>query len=85
MPNRQKIRRDVSLPAEPDVTTAELVRRRRLWPTDEAAYQLGVARSTLYDWRRSGLINFVKVGGRTFVSDIELDRFVARAEATLSA
>jgi excisionase family DNA binding protein len=75
MPNRQD--------REPDVTTAELVRRRKLWPTNEAAYQLGIARSTLYDWERAGLINFVKVGGRTFVADAELDRFVARAEANV--
>jgi excisionase family DNA binding protein len=77
MPNRHQRPRTADLA----VTTEDLIRRRKLWPTNEAAYLLGVARSTLYDWEREGLINFVKVGGRTFVADAELDRFVARAEA----
>lgn len=63
------------------LTTEDLIRRRKLWPTPEAAHLLGVDRSTLYRWARAGMLNLTKVGGRTFVADAELDRFVARAEA----
>lgn len=63
------------------LTTQDLIRRRKLWPTKEAAHLLGVDRSTLYRWAREGMIHLTRVGGRTFVADAELDRFVARAEA----
>jgi excisionase family DNA binding protein len=61
-------------------TTEELIRRRRLWPVAEAAYQLGMHRVTLYRLAKAGRINLTKVNGRTYVTDAELDRFVARAE-----
>jgi excisionase family DNA binding protein len=63
-----------------DVTTDDMVRRRKLWPVAEAAYQLGVHRVTLYRLEAAGDIRFTRVGGRTYVTDAELDRFVARAE-----
>lgn len=71
-------------PAELALTTDDLIRRRKLWPIPEAAHLLGVNKTTLYRWADSGLIAFVKVGGRTFVADSELDRFVARAEVAAS-
>jgi excisionase family DNA binding protein len=52
---------------------------------EEAARLLAVTRPTLYRWADAGLITFVKVGGRTFVTDSELDRFVARAEVAASS
>jgi excisionase family DNA binding protein len=67
---------------ELSTTTEDLVKRRKLWPVAEAAYQLGMHRVTLYRLAERGEIRFVKVGNRTFVTDAELDRFVARAEVT---
>jgi excisionase family DNA binding protein len=63
-------------------TTEDLVKRRKLWPVAEAAYQLGMHRVTLYRLAAAGEIRFVKVGNRTYVTDAELDRFVARAEVS---
>jgi excisionase family DNA binding protein len=63
-------------------STQELIRRRKLYPVAEAAYLLGMHRVTLYKLQKAGEIRFVKVGGRTYVTDAELDRFVARAEVT---
>jgi excisionase family DNA binding protein len=63
-------------------TTEDLVKRRKLWPVAEAAYQLGLHRVTLYRLAAAGEIRFVKVGNRTYVTDAELDRFVARAEVS---
>jgi excisionase family DNA binding protein len=62
--------------------TEDLVKRRKLWPVSEAAHQLGMHRVTLYRLMKAGEIRFVKVSNRTYVTDAELDRFVARAEVT---
>jgi excisionase family DNA binding protein len=71
-------------PERPELstTTEDLVKRRKLWPVSEAAYQLGMHRVTLYRLEKAGEIRFVKVNNRTYVTDAELDRFVARAEVT---
>jgi excisionase family DNA binding protein len=61
-------------------STQDLVQRRKLWPVAEAAYQLGMSRATLYRLVNAGEIRLVKVGGRTYATDAELDRFVARSE-----
>lgn len=81
MPNRQLRRHPKPLPSSLAVTTQDLIRRQKLWSPKDAAAMLDVAKSTLYRWEDEGLIVFVRVGGRTFVTDAELDRFVARAEA----
>jgi len=83
--NENRRRRRHPLPTDLAETTQDLIRRRKLWPLPEAASLLGVAKPTLYRWHDAGLIAFVKVGGRTFVADAELDRFVARAEARTEA
>ena len=79
MPNRT-VRRH-SEPSELALSTQDLIRRRKLWPTHEAARLLGVSRPTLYRWEDEGRIRFIRIDGRTLVADAELDRFVARAEA----
>jgi excisionase family DNA binding protein len=79
-PNRRQRRH--ATPAEISPTTEDLVKRRKLWPVAEAAYQLGMHRVTLYRLAAQGEIRFVKVGNRTYVTDAELDRFVARAEVS---
>ena len=56
---------------------ADWVKRRRLWPVSEAAYQLGMHRVTLYRLMKAGEIRFVKVNNRTYVTNAELDRFGA--------
>lgn len=73
-------RRQPDEPAGDVVRTEDLVRRRKLWPLREAAYQLGLHRVTLYRLEDRGEIRFTRVGGRTFITDAELDRFIARAE-----
>jgi excisionase family DNA binding protein len=79
-PNRRSRRQPEH--SEISTTTEDLVKRRKLWPVAEAAYQLGMHRVTLYRLEKAGEINFVKVNNRTYVTDAELDRFVARAEVT---
>jgi excisionase family DNA binding protein len=77
-PNRRQRRR--AAPAVMAPTTADLVQQGKLWPVAEAAYQIGIHRVTLYRLANAGEIRLVKVGRRTYVTDAELDRFVARAE-----
>jgi excisionase family DNA binding protein len=68
--------------SELSTATEDLVKRRKLWPVSEAAYQLGMHRVTLYRLMKAGEIRFVKVNNRTYVTDPEVDRLVARAEVT---
>jgi len=65
-------------------TTDELVRRRLLWPIDEAALQLGMSKRTLRRREVAGDLRVVRVGRRKYVSDKELQRFVANLEAAAS-
>jgi excisionase family DNA binding protein len=84
LPNKQQPPRRARRHREPNqfaVTTEDLIRRRKLWPVDEAAHLLGVTRPTLYRYEARGLIHFTRVEGRTFVTDTEIDRFVVAAEA----
>lgn len=64
-------------PAEPaPATTADLVEARDLWPMPEAAYRLGVSIRGLYALVNGGDLATVRVGGRRFVADVELKRYV---------
>jgi excisionase family DNA binding protein len=76
----RRIRRHPQQPTELALTTEDLIRRRKLWPPEEAAHLLGITKTTLYRWADAGLITLIRVGGRTFVADSELDRFVARVQ-----
>jgi excisionase family DNA binding protein len=82
--DQQKPRRERRhpYPDDLDVTTQDLIRRRKLWPVPEAASLLGVSKPTLYRWARDGIITFSYIDGRTLVADAELDRFVAWAQVT---
>jgi excisionase family DNA binding protein len=67
------------------ITAADLIAQRRLYPVDEAARLLGMHRVTLYHRAREGQIQFLKVGGRTYVAADEIERFILRAQpATIS-
>lgn len=71
--------RAASRSAEPP-TAADLVARRELWPIREAAYRLGMHRASLYRERERGRLEIVRVGGRAYVTDKELRRYVAALE-----
>lgn len=58
--------------------------KRRLYPLMEAAEQLGVGRSTIYELIGSGQIEVVKIGRRTLVPADALDRYVERLTAVAS-
>lgn len=58
--------------------------KRRLYPLMEAAEQLGVGRSTIYELIGSGQIEVVKIGRRTLVPADSLDRYVDRLTAAAS-
>lgn len=79
-PKPRRERRHPQDVSELALTTADLIRRRKLWPVEEAAHLLGVTRPTMYRWEAAGYLQFTRVDGRTFVADSELDRFVARAQ-----
>ena len=49
---------------------------RLAYPVPEAAYRLGISRSQLYAMNKQGLIEFVKFGRRTVVTDLELIRLL---------
>ncbi len=57
-------------------TTSDLVARRVLYPIREAAWELGVHRTTLYQRYKEGRLQLLRDGGRTFVHKDELDRYV---------
>lgn len=61
-------------------TPDDLVARRELWPVREAAYRLGVSTKTLYRRRDDGRLEIVRIGGRAFVTDKELRRYLAALE-----
>jgi excisionase family DNA binding protein len=68
--------------AAPDSSTPDdLVARREIWPIREAAYRLGISTKTLYRERERGRIELVRVGGRAYVTNRELRRYVAALEA----
>jgi excisionase family DNA binding protein len=56
------------------------VARRLLYPVQEAADLLGVHRTTLYARHREGLIELVRIGGRTYVSADEIERYIRAAQ-----
>jgi excisionase family DNA binding protein len=68
-------------PTEPVATAAELVTARQLWPIQEAAWQLGMHRNSVYRLAKAGELRLTKIGSRTYVTDRELNRYIAHAEA----
>jgi excisionase family DNA binding protein len=67
-------------PRKPPVTTGDLIAQRRLYPVAEAAELLGMHRTTLYNRAGEGLITLLRIGGRTYVTDDEIDRFIRDAQ-----
>lgn len=55
-----------------------MARRRRLLTVTQAANYLGVARRTIYNWERSGLIGRVAAEGK--FAQANLDRIKKKAE-----
>ncbi len=50
--------------------------RRAAWPVDEAAYQLGVGRTSVYKLAAEGKLKLIKIAGRTLVPDDEIARLI---------
>ncbi len=54
--------------------------RRKLWSMADAAATLSISRMHLYEMVNTGQIATVKIGRRRFVTDAELERYVASLE-----
>ena len=52
----------------------------RLLSVMEAAEQLGISRSSVYNLRKAKAIKFGKLLGRTVIAQSEIDRIIASAE-----
>lgn len=50
---------------------------RLLHPIPEAAALLGIGRSTVYELIATGEIAVVRIGRRTLIAQVELERYVA--------
>lgn len=50
--------------------------QRLAYPVTEAAQQVGISRSRLYQLRNQGQISFTQVGGRVVVKATELKRWL---------
>ena len=48
---------------------------------ESQTYLGGISRTTLYQLRDSGLVRFVKVGRRSFVTTASLDEYVTQISA----
>jgi excisionase family DNA binding protein len=48
-----------------------------LYPVPEAAAQLGIGRSTLYELVRKGELDVVRIGSRTLIPASSLERYIA--------
>lgn len=58
--------------------------QRLLHPIPAAAEVLGISRTTVYELISTGALKPVKIGRRTFISQEELERYVASLkEATV--
>jgi len=62
------------------VDTADLIARKEIWSIREAAFLLGMARSTLYLKIEQGKIRAVRDGGRRYITDAELKRYIANLD-----
>jgi excisionase family DNA binding protein len=52
----------------------------RLLSVSEAAEQLGISRSSVYNLHKAKAIKFGKLLGRTVIAQSEIDRIIASAE-----
>lgn len=50
-----------------------------LYPVAQAATLIGISRATLYREHAEGKIRITKVRGSSFVSDAEIERYIAAA------
>jgi hypothetical protein len=67
-------------PRKPPVTTGDLIAQRRLYPVAEAADLLGMHRTTLYARAGEGLIELLRISGRTYVAADEIERYIRDAQ-----
>lgn len=50
---------------------------RLAYPITEAAQQIGISRSGLYELKKRGQIEFTRINGRVVIKATELNRFLA--------
>ncbi len=60
---------------------AEVTTRRLLYPVSEAAEQLGIHRTSLYELLKCGQLERVKIGRRTLITAESLTAYVGRLRA----
>ena len=47
---------------------------RHAYPVKDACYQLGIAKTSLYELAKKGKLKFIKIAGRTLVPRSEIER-----------
>ncbi len=52
---------------------------RMAYPINDAAHQLGIGRSSLYELVKSGEVKAIKIAGRTLIPRSELERVTSVA------
>ena len=60
-------------------TPASLPPRRELHNLQSLEQVYGTPHSTVYDWFKRGLLTKVKIGGRTYVRDADMQALIARS------
>jgi len=65
------------------MSTLEMAPRKRLTSVRNTASALGICPATTWALIRDGRLRAVKLNGRTFVPDEEIDRFVASLPAAV--
>jgi excisionase family DNA binding protein len=63
--------------AKPAQQEGDLPPQRLAWPVDEAAYRLGIGRTSLYKLIAEGKLRLVKVAGRSVIPNGEIVRIAA--------
>lgn len=58
------------------------VQRRAAYPILEAAFLLGISRSGLYDLINNGTLRRTKIGRRSLITAVEIDRLLSVGATT---
>ena len=48
----------------------------KLWQNKEVMEFLGVSRRVIYEWQKKGVMETVKIGGKVYVPDSEIQRLL---------
>jgi len=61
----------------PQALRSEGPERRKAYRINEAARLLSISRSTMYKMESAGSLKMIHVGGRTLVTDVEIERLLS--------